>query len=103
MMSTEDDVTDDVWDEIWRMVSFVQMSKNRKTVMRLLADSEAPMIPSKMAETSGIPINAMSRAVRQLDESGLVRCINEEAPRYRRYRLTDRGKRVWEKTKGLEE
>ena len=72
------------------------MSKNRQETLRALANSEKPMTPTEISEEINIAFNSASRALRQLSEKDLVECINPEAPRYRRYKTTEKGKKIKE-------
>jgi Mn-dependent DtxR family transcriptional regulator len=81
-------------DELWKKLSYVEMSKNRQETLRALANSEKPMTPTEVSEELDIAFNSASRALRQLSEKELAKCINPEAPRYRRYKLTEDGKDI---------
>ncbi|MFB6144287.1 MAG: helix-turn-helix domain-containing protein [Candidatus Nanohaloarchaea archaeon] len=81
-------------DELWSKLSYVEMSKNRTETLRVLSESEKPMTPTEVSEELDIAFNSASRALRQLSEKELVECINPEAPRYRRYRLTEDGEKI---------
>lgn len=81
-------------DEFWATVSYVQMSKNRRQVLHHLADADRPLTPTELSDRIQVPFNSASRAVRQLADHDLVVCLNPDAPRYRRYRLTATGQRV---------
>ena len=89
-------------DELWQQVSYVQMSKNRMQVVRLLDESGTPLTPTELSERMAVAFNSASRAVRQLSDHGLVACLNPDAPRYRRYRLTETGRAVWETLQDLD-
>lgn len=78
-------------DAFWRDVSYVQMSKNRREVLQVLATQSRPMTPSELAEELDVVLKSASRAVRQLADRDLVKCINPDDPSYRRYRLTEKG------------
>ena len=67
------------------------MSKNRRQVLRYLADADRPLTPTKLSKRMQVAFNSASRAIRQLADRGLVACLNPEAPRYLRYRLTEMG------------
>jgi hypothetical protein len=60
--------------------------------------------PLGICEAGGVAVafNSASRAVRQLSDHGLVACLNPDAPRYRRYRLTETGRAVWETLQDLD-
>jgi Mn-dependent DtxR family transcriptional regulator len=81
-------------DELWKKLSYVEMSKNRQETLRALANSDKPMTPTEVSEELDIAFNSASRALRQLAEKELVECINPDAPRYRRYRLTKDGEEL---------
>ena len=53
--------------------------------------------PTKIAEEAGILPNHISKVLRELKETGMVECINEEARKRRLYRLTAVGEEVVEK------
>ncbi len=88
-------------DAFWRDVSYVQMSKNRQDVLSLLANSDTPLTPTELGQQMEIVVKSASRAVRQLYARDLVVCINPDASRHRRYRLTERGKNIWEQVQKL--
>lgn len=73
----------------------LRLSKNRKAVMHALAMSDVPLTPSELAEDLSLAFNSVSRALQQLSERGLVRCVTPRAEKYRRYALTERGERVF--------
>ena len=52
---------------------------------------------AKIAEEAGILPNHISKVLRELKETGMVECINEEARKRRLYRLTAVGEEVVEK------
>jgi Mn-dependent DtxR family transcriptional regulator len=81
-------------DELWKKLSYVEMSKNRKETLRVLSESEKPMTPTEVSDKLDIAFNSASRSLRQLTEKELVECINPNAPRYRRYRLTNEGEKL---------
>jgi predicted transcriptional regulator len=83
-------------DEFWSKVSYVEMSKNRKEVVMILSQSEKPMTPSELSEEMDIVVKSASRSVRQLAEKEIVECINPDAPRFRRYKLTSLGQKISE-------
>lgn len=82
-------------EEVQEAAKFVQMSPNRKSVMRHLASSDAPLTPTELAEELDTAFNSVSRALRQLAEREVVECITPESDRYRRYALTETGERVY--------
>ena len=83
-------------DELWKKLSYVEMSKNRQETLRALANKDKPMTPTELSEELDIAFNSASRALRQLAEKDLVECINPDAPRFRRYKILDSGKEIYE-------
>ena len=81
-------------DELWSKLSYIEMSKNRTETLKTLAENDKPMTPSEISEEIDIAFNSTSRALRQLAEKEIVECINPEAPRYRRYKITEQGEKI---------
>ena len=81
-------------DEMLTEISYVNISKYRTKVMKSL-DGEV-LIPTQIAENSGIRTNHISKVLSELKSKEIVECINEEARKGRLYRLTDTGKDVLE-------
>ncbi len=59
--------------------------------------NEETKMPSKIAKDTNIRINYMSNILRDLKEHELVECINPEVRKGRLYRLTKKGKNVFDK------
>lgn len=62
-----------------------------KTVKALKDDYKTP---SSIAKDSGIVINHISNVLKELKDTGVVECINEEARKGRLYRLTPTGEEI---------
>lgn len=90
-------------DEFWATVSYVQMSKNRRQVLHYLNAADRPLTPTELSERMQVHFNSASRAIRQLADHELVVCLTPDAPRYRRYRLTDLGRAVWRTIQELDD
>jgi DNA-binding MarR family transcriptional regulator len=90
-------------DEFWAVVSYVQMSKNRRQVLHHLDKADRPLTPTELSKRLHVAFNSASRAVRQLADKDLVTCLNPDAPRYRRYRLTDTGRSIWRTIQELDD
>lgn len=80
--------------ELQEDASYLQASRNRKAVLEALASADIPLTPSELAEDIGSGFNSASRAVRQLAERDLARCVNPGSEKYRRYELSERGERI---------
>lgn len=90
-------------DEEWDKVSFIQMAPNRKKALQELSESSYPLTPTEIGDRLEIAFNSASRSLRQLESEGLAECVNPDAPRYRRYRITDDGKKIIEKVQEIEQ
>lgn len=54
------------------------------------------LIPTQIAENSGIRTNHISKVLSELKAHELVECINPEARKGRLYRLTEKGEEIVE-------
>ena len=71
-------------------------SYRNKTVKSLQNDVKTP---TEISNATGIRSNHMSNVLRDLKETGIVECINEEVKRGRLYRLTPLGEEIAENLK----
>ena len=76
-------------------VKYVNRSSYRVKVIRYL--EKDVMMPTEIAEDSGILPNHISNVLRQLKEKELVECINPEVRKGRLYRLSDEGLDILDK------
>ncbi|WP_296878306.1 ArsR family transcriptional regulator [uncultured Methanobrevibacter sp.] len=76
-------------------VKYVNRSSYRVKVIRSL--EKDVMMPTEIAEDSGILPNHISNVLRQLKEKELVECINPEVRKGRLYRLSDEGLDILDK------
>lgn len=81
-------------DEQLIEISYVNISKYRTKVMKSL-EGEV-LIPTQIAENSGIRTNHISKVLSELKAHELVECINPEARKGRLYRLTEKGEEIVE-------
>ena len=79
-------------DEIFQLVGFVMASEYRINILKSIGESIK--IPSVIAEDIGLRTNHVSNVLRELKESNLVVCLNEEARKGRLYKNTDLGLEV---------
>ena len=79
-------------DEMLTEISYVEISKYRKKVMKSLEDDVK--IPTAIANDSGIRTNHISKVLAELKAHELVECINPEVRKGRLYRLTDKGEEI---------
>ena len=79
-------------DEMLTEISYVQISKYRTNVMKSL--NGKILIPTQIAENSGIRTNHISKVLGELKKHDLVECINPEVRKGRLYRHTKKGEYV---------
>ena len=82
-------------DETLKTYAYVNISTYRVKTVKALKDEVK--IPTKIAEDAGIRTNHISKVLRELKESGVAECINEEARKGRLYRLTSIGDEIVDK------
>ncbi|MFH1972382.1 MAG: winged helix-turn-helix domain-containing protein [archaeon] len=74
------------------LVSFVLRAKNRKKVLFLL--ERESMYSGRIGKETGMYKSHTSRALRELEDKGLIKCKNPKDRAYRFYSLTPLGKNV---------
>lgn len=82
---------------IWKAVSFVKRGKVRKEVLGELAN--APATPTEVSKEIKKHRSAVSRAILDLEQEGLVKCLTPSEKLGRLYRATHMGQKVMEKIK----
>ena len=75
--------------------SYVNISSYRAKTVKALKDEVK--VPTKIAADAGLRPNHISKVLKELKEAGVAECINEEARKGRRYRLTDLGDEIADK------
>ncbi|MDI6738082.1 MAG: winged helix DNA-binding protein [Nanoarchaeota archaeon] len=73
-----------------QVISFVLRAKNRIKVLAILENKT--MIPAQIKKEAGMYKSHTSRALKELEEKGLIRCKNPNDRAYRFYALTKKGK-----------
>jgi DNA-binding MarR family transcriptional regulator len=84
---------------MWDLVSFAQ-SHARKVC--LLALATGPKIPTAIASAAGMNLSHISRALRELSEKGLVKCLTPNLTKNKIYQITPSGLEISEKLKILD-
>lgn len=79
-------------DDMLVKLAYVNISSYRAKATMSLKDSVKT--PTEVAKETGIRRNHISKVLRDLKESGVAECINEEAHRGRLYRLTSVGEEI---------
>ena len=80
-------------DRLEILKEYVRISKYRYNVMKVLSRNDVK-IPTQISSEARIRKNHISKILKELKNSKLVECINEEARKGRLYRLTELGEAV---------
>lgn len=83
----------------WKAVSFILASKERQALLAIL---EAPRTPTQLAKLLGMSQPNISHKLKDLQDNGLVECVNPENRKGRIYRLTASGTKTLKKLKKME-
>jgi len=78
---------------LWKELSFVMRAKNRRIILKALA---TPQTPSSLQRKTGISLNSASRALREMETEGIVKCVVPALKVGRIYKLTPEGEKVFE-------
>ncbi len=79
-------------DKTLKKYAYVNISSYRvKTVKSLKNEIKTPTV---IANDTGIRTNHISKVLKELKETGIAECINEEARKGRLYRLTSVGEEI---------
>lgn len=79
-------------DETLKDMGYVISSTYRVKVVKSL--SKGDMIPTEIANDSGIRTNHISKVLAELKAKGIVICTNEADKKNRNYHLTDLGNEI---------
>ena len=79
-------------DEVLKVYAYVITSTYRQKVVQSLAKGD--MIPTQIANDSGIRANHISKVLAELKSKGIVVCTNEHDRKNRNYHLTDLGNEI---------
>ena len=79
-------------DEVLKVYAYVITSTYRERVVKSLAKHD--MIPTEIANDSGIRTNHISKVLTELKAKEIVICTNEEQRKNRNYHLTDLGREI---------
>ncbi len=77
----------------WETVSYVMASKIRIGVLVSLKENRAKT-PSQLAEELGSHLSHVSRALKELNEKGLIICLTPNVRKNKLYSITEKGKSV---------
>ncbi|WP_407432806.1 transcriptional regulator [Methanobrevibacter sp.] len=79
-------------DEVLKVYAYVITSSYREKAVKSLAKYD--MIPTEIAQDSGIKANHISKVLRELKDKDIVVCTNEQDTKYRNYQLTSLGREI---------
>lgn len=79
---------------MYDQISFLSRSKNRKTVLENL---EKPTTPTELASKLKIQRSTISRAILELMDKKLVKCLTPKEKMGRLYQITESGKKILKK------
>jgi DNA-binding MarR family transcriptional regulator len=83
----------------YESLGFILASSYRTNIVLTLGSHVAT--PKQMANVTNLRIGHVSNVLKSLVDRELIECVNAEAKRGRIYRLTPKGKRVFEMMKKL--
>jgi len=72
----------------WEMISFINRSKNRKTILFKLVK---PTTPTALSKELKLHRSVVSRSLINLGKEGLVVCLNPQSKKERYYKITRKG------------
>ncbi len=70
--------------------SLLKSSEYRLKIVKAIGSET--LMPSEIAEKTNIRLNHVSTVLKELKNSGIVKCLNEEERKGRLYELTELGK-----------
>lgn len=81
-------------DETLKKIAYVNISSYRNKTVKALQNEVKT--PTDISKDTGINRSHMSNVLRELKQSGIVECVNEEVRKGRIYRLTSTGEEIVE-------
>jgi predicted transcriptional regulator len=76
---------------MYELISFLSRSKNRRTVLKNL---ENPITPTELASKLKIQRSTISRAILELMDKKLAKCLTPKEKMGRLYQITNLGKKI---------
>ncbi len=81
-------------ETIWTDVGYVVSSSYRKKVLEIL---DKPKMPSTMSREVNVNKTHISRALKELVDKDIIKCLNPESNKGKLYVISDYGKKILEK------
>ena len=82
----------------WGLVSFVARSEQRRKILPLLKN---PVTPSEISKETNLYLTHVSRALREFQDKGLIKCLTPKARVGKLYRITKLGGRILKEVEKL--
>ena len=79
-------------DELLKKIAYINISSYRNKTVKALENEIKT--PTEISNDTGINRSHMSNVLRELKDSGIVECVNEEVRKGRIYRLTSMGEEI---------
>ena len=76
----------------WKLAGKIKASSYRRRVLQALESREKT--PTEISKELNIKISHISRALTELEEMNLIKCLTSELRKGRIYRLTKEGKKI---------
>ena len=90
-------------DSFWKKIGVIRRSRVRKNILSSMKKTDHPLTPKDLSERTGKDIRNISREVRKLEDTGIIRCINPDAAKTRMYLITESGDEIIGKVLEIEQ
>ena len=77
---------------MWEEIGYIMASKYRKNIVEKLSNKN--YMPSFLAKEINVQLSHVSRALKELEDKNIVKCLNEKSKKGRIYSLTELGKKL---------
>jgi len=79
----------------WDLISLITSSKIRFKLLTRLNKSR--YTPTELSKDLGIHISAVSRALSELTEKELIKCLTDKRTKFKYYQISEKGKKILKK------
>ncbi|MBI4052894.1 MAG: hypothetical protein HY394_02555 [Candidatus Diapherotrites archaeon] len=76
------------------LLAQIRRGKIKPQILKLLQE---PKTPTDLKKIIGAHRETISRAILEMEEKGLVTCLNPKQPNFRYYQITNKGKNLLKK------
>lgn len=77
---------------MWDVIGYIMASKYRKTIVEKLSNRN--YLPSILAKETNFQLSHVSRALKELEDKDVVKCLNKNSKKGKIYTLTEFGKKL---------